>query len=1126
MHSTKPPIAIEERASWLDRPLLSHFSLNLEVVLFILIMLATLFTRFYLLEPRVMSHDETSHVYFSWLLEQGRGYSHDPVTHGPFQFHAIALSYFLFGDNDFSARIPVVLFSIATVGFLWYYRRYLGRAGALIGAFLFAISPYMLYYGRYVRNESFVAFYGVVTLWAVLRYLETGRYRYLYFLTLATVMHVVTKETSYIYTAQLLLFLAFYLIYRVTTKPWQETLLRSRFLWSLIAAFALLAGAAAVHSIPGIPSASEAGAAVVAAQPGFVRPFMLVLIVLALAAFAAAGYFLLRGYTLPQLREERVFDLLMLQGTLALPLLTAFPLDIIGWEIPTSGIALQNMPSLAVAQVAIALVIMFLLAIGIGIWWNRDVWLGNAALFFAIFTVLYTTLFTNGAGFVTGIIGGLGYWLSQQEVQRGGQPWYYYALIQVPFYEFLPLLGSFLAAGLVLMRKKLGVLSQTVTAPSADGKRPGTYPGIEQPPVFGLFAFWAVTSMLAFSIAGEKMPWLTVHITLPLILLTALALDYLVRTTDWTQFRVNRGILILALLPVFVLSLTMALSALLGSNPPFQGRELAQLQATSTFFTALLSAIASGAALAYLLRPWSGSAVARLFTMAVFVLLGVLTMRSAFISSYVHYDNATEYLVYAHSGPGNKIALRQMEELSLRTTDGLALQVAYDDATTYPFWWYFRNFTNTRYFGSTPTRDLREAPVILVGDRNYAKMEPIVGQAYYSFEYVRIWWPNQDYFFLTWDRLKEAVTNRQMRTAIFRIWLNRDYTLYSQLTNKDMSLPRWEPAERMRLYIRKDIAAQVWEFGAQPAPEEIVADPYEQGQAALQADVILGTTGAEPGNFNMPRNLAFAPDGSLYVADTNNHRIQHLAPDGSVLNVWGTYSGGENTQPAGGTFYEPWGVAVGPDGSVYVTDTWNHRIQRFTAQGEFIQMWGYLGQAENPDAFWGPRGLVVDSQGRVYVADTGNKRIAIFDADGGFIGQFGTTGMGPGQFNEPVGLAMDQEGRIYVTDTWNQRVQVFQPDSAGLYTPVQEWEIFGWYGQSLDNKPFITVDGNGSVFVTDPEGYRILQFNQEGQFIRTWGDAGATPDRFQLPTGIAAAPDGSLWVTDAGNGRLMRFTLP
>jgi len=117
----------------------------------------------YDLETRVMSHDESLHTYFSWLFQRGQGYQHSPMMHGPLQFHLLALSYFIFGVSDFTARIPAVLFSIATVWMVWYWRRYLGKTGTIIAGFLMVISPYMLYYGRYVRNEAFAGFSGEVS---------------------------------------------------------------------------------------------------------------------------------------------------------------------------------------------------------------------------------------------------------------------------------------------------------------------------------------------------------------------------------------------------------------------------------------------------------------------------------------------------------------------------------------------------------------------------------------------------------------------------------------------------------------------------------------------------------------------------------------------------------------------------------------------------------------------------------------------------------------------------------------------------------------------------------------------------------------------------------------------------
>jgi DNA-binding beta-propeller fold protein YncE len=202
-------------------------------------------------------------------------------------------------------------------------------------------------------------------------------------------------------------------------------------------------------------------------------------------------------------------------------------------------------------------------------------------------------------------------------------------------------------------------------------------------------------------------------------------------------------------------------------------------------------------------------------------------------------------------------------------------------------------------------------------------------------------------------------------------------------------------------------------------------------------------------------------------------------------------------------------------------------VQKFTPDGKFIKMWGYFGQGEKPEAFWGPRGIVVDEKGDIFVADTGNKRIVEFDSQGNSITQFGSAGLDPGQLDEPVGITLDAAGRVYVADTWNQRVQVFTPDSTGKnYTSTLTFDINGWFGQSLDNKPFIAVDQAGNIYVTDPEGYRVLEFTPDGKIIRGWGDTGDPTDTLGLPSGIAIDAQGHVWVSDAGNNRIMRFTMP
>src|SRR3990172_9138971 len=100
---TNDDISVDSHSSQTPKRINSK---SIETMILILIMALTVLTRFYGLGDRVMSHDEVNHVIPSFDFSEGRGYRYDPITHGPLQFHLIALSYFLFGDNDFTTRIP------------------------------------------------------------------------------------------------------------------------------------------------------------------------------------------------------------------------------------------------------------------------------------------------------------------------------------------------------------------------------------------------------------------------------------------------------------------------------------------------------------------------------------------------------------------------------------------------------------------------------------------------------------------------------------------------------------------------------------------------------------------------------------------------------------------------------------------------------------------------------------------------------------------------------------------------------------------------------------------------------------------------------------------------------------
>lgn len=1095
-----------------------------EMILIAVVLALTVFTRFYLLGLRVMSHDETSHVYFSWLLSQGKGYRHDPITHGPLQFHLIAWSYFLFGDNDFTARVPAATLSVLAVAFLWFYRKILGRFGYLVGMIFLLISPYILYYGRYARNEALIGFFAVLLWWGILNYLQTRQPRYLIWVTIASVLHFISKETAYIYTAQALIFLTFYILSTLLKKPWRIESYRVLFLSILIASLILLTLAIGITLIDRNP------------QPGLQQPNLpldqqglppaiatasISMIAIAILGILACIYIVLRGYSWSALLNEPSFDLAILLGTQVLPLLAPFPVKFLGRD-PIDYSSTQN-----IMFVASFVVLLSLLAIGIGLAWRPKIWMINTTIFYSIFVLFYSTIFTNGFGIFTGLVGSLGYWLDQQGVNRGSQPWYYYSFIQIPIYEYLPLLGVIFSILYVLWKRRRESTAdhkseQTEISSQTSEKGLASQNRL----TFFFFLYWSLTSLIAFTIAGEKMPWLTFHITLPMILLTSWAIGRVLEAIRWKAIIRRQGWLLALVFGLFLISFSTTFTLALGANPPFQGKELNQLEATTSFLSALVFTLFSGGYLYYAFRTWKPLEALKICILTGFLFLAILTVHTSVLANFINYDNATEYLVYAHSARGPKDILEQIEEISRRTTGGLAIRVAYDDETTYPYWWYFRNYPNQQYYGDAPTRELRNVPIILVGEKNYGKIEAVVGQAYHSFDFIRLWWPNQDYFDLNWQRIREALSSPEMRQAIFEIWLYRNYTRYGQLTGKDMSLTNWYPSSRMRLYIRKDIVTSLWNYGSMPAEVNIPADPYEGKQARVQPAKIIGGSGTEPGRFQRPRDLAIAPDGSLYVVDSENHRIQHLDPDGNVLHIWGAFGDSTSGEAPGGTFNQPWGIAIDQAGFVYIADTWNHRVQKFTADGQFITQWGYFGQAESPTAFWGPRDIAIDPQNRLFVSDTGNKRIVVFDSEGNYLTSYGHAGLLPGEFDEPVGLAFGPDSRFYVADTWNQRIQVFSIDEQLNFIFQNSWEIFGWYGQSLDNKPYLAVDDKNFVYCTDPEGFRILQFNANGDFIQYWGEAGQGPGNFSLPASLAIDPSGGIWVTDAGSSQILHFSIP
>src|SRR5512143_4103625 len=188
----------QPKTSWLDRVVLSSVNLDVEKALYLLFFVLAIITRFWALGDRGMSHDESLHVYYSWSLYKGGGFSHTPLMHGPFKFLIHALIYRVLGADDFTARISVAIFGVALVILPYFLRRWLGRTGSLVTSFMLLISPSIWYHARYIRDEAYMLVWAVLIVWAIFSYLQKRGNKWLYLIAAALALGFLSMESTFI----------------------------------------------------------------------------------------------------------------------------------------------------------------------------------------------------------------------------------------------------------------------------------------------------------------------------------------------------------------------------------------------------------------------------------------------------------------------------------------------------------------------------------------------------------------------------------------------------------------------------------------------------------------------------------------------------------------------------------------------------------------------------------------------------------------------------------------------------------------------------------------------------------------------------------------------------------------
>ncbi len=292
----------------------------------------------------------------------------------------------------------------------------------------------------------------------------------------------------------------------------------------------------------------------------------------------------------------------------------------------------------------------------------------------------------------------------------------------------------------------------------------------------------------------------------------------------------------------------------------------------------------------------------------------------------------------------------------------------------------------------------------------------------------------------------------------------------------------------------------------------------ENGSYSSDAGFMLefGSGGSSNGQFNEPRDIAVDSNGTIYVADRSNHRIQKFDSSGAYVTSWGSYGTG-NTN-----FNYPRGIAVyetSPGiGFVYVADSDNHKIKKFDLDGNYVTSWGGYGTGNGKTSY--PQDVEVDSSGNVYASDYDNARVTKFTSTGTYVFKFGSSGSSNGQFNVPYDIALDSVGNIYVADSANHRIQKF--DLTGAY--VTKWGSYGSGNGQMAYPKGIAVDSLDNIYVADSGYNRIQKFDSTGTYIDQWGSGGTDNDEFNGPQGLAVDSSNNIYVADYSNNRIQKFS--
>jgi DNA-binding beta-propeller fold protein YncE len=279
------------------------------------------------------------------------------------------------------------------------------------------------------------------------------------------------------------------------------------------------------------------------------------------------------------------------------------------------------------------------------------------------------------------------------------------------------------------------------------------------------------------------------------------------------------------------------------------------------------------------------------------------------------------------------------------------------------------------------------------------------------------------------------------------------------------------------------------------------------GSAPVNLEVVrtLGPSLPDGGGMIYPVDAAVSAQGETYVLDQGRKLVLRIAPQGSVTAEFGGFGWDE------GQMWEPACVALSPLG-VYVTDPQQESVLKFDREGAFVRRLLLSELSDDLSLPLRPWGIAVGPGGEVFVTDSQNGLVLRLDFSDRVEVSFGVFGRGLAHMDQPRGIYVSADRRVYLCDSGNRRVQVLD----GLGNVLYQWAIPG------DGEPWdLAVDRWGYCFVTVPDQRRVLVFEPSGAPLLSWRPDDTGSNVLFQPLGVALGPHDLLYVVDGGSDAIV-----